>query len=478
MNGAMNTAVADVPRVAIPRPVASNSLLLSREQRAAIFARGQADPLWWVKRVVGAKLWARQAQILESVRDNKRTAVRSCHSSGKTFLAALAALWWLYNHPRSIVVTTAPTDRQVRKIMWEEIRRAHVGARIPLGGTLLQTELRLDDGWFAFGFSTDDPNAFQGLHARDILVIFDEGSGVSPTIWDAADGILTSAHARFLVIGNPTDPQSRFREEFRNPLTKKIHISAFDTPNVQAGQEIIRDLVTCEWVEERKAAWGEESAMYQSRVLGEFPTQGADTVIALAWVEAAQIRELEPGEPNVLGVDVAYSGGDETVIAHRRGRVVRILDTFRNEDPMAVTGRVIQAMDTTKATLACVDCIGIGAGVVARLEELGKPVQGVNVAERAYDSERFANRRAELTWGLRERLREGDIDLDDDEELAIELTSVKLPPPNSRGQIVIESKPDMKLRGVHSPDRMDAVMLAFAADSEPRFDVRASFVVA
>ena len=477
MNAAAATAESIRPAPHAVRS-AAGPLALTREQRAAIFARGQRDPVWWVERVVGAKLWAVQAAIIESVRDNKRTAVRSSHGSGKSFISALTALWWLYNHPRSIVVTTAPSDRQMRKVMWEEIRRAHTGARIPLGGTLLQTELRLDDGWFAFGFSTDDPNAFQGLHAHDILVIFDEGSGVSPTIWDAAEGSLTSAHARFLVIGNPTDPQSRFREEFRTPGVKTFHISAFDTPNVQAGREVIRGLVTREWVEERKAAWGEESAMYQSRVLGEFPTQGADTLIALAWVEAAQSRELEPGEPNVLGVDVAFQGKDESVIAHRRGRVVRIHDTYRGENPMEIAGRIVQARKLTGATAICVDSIGLGAGVVARLEELGEPVQGINVAERAYDPERFANRRAELSWGLRERLREGDIDLDIDEELAIQLTSVKLPPPNSRGQIVIESKDNMARRGFHSPDRMDAVMLAFAADSEPRFDVRNSFLVA
>ncbi len=284
---------------------------------------GAIDPCNYIEEVFGVRIWSKQKEVVEAVRDNPRTAVRSCHGVGKSFISAKIALEFLMTHPESIVVTTAPTMRQVQEILWKEIRVSHHKASLP--GILLKTKLELRDGWVAFGFATKNPNAFQGIHAEYVLCIFDEARGIDPMIWEAAEGILTGSKCRLLSIGNPTDMATNFGDEFRDPKVAKIHIGVFDSPNfTEFGitQEDIEDgswegkinkelpypqLVEPIWVAEKYKKWGKKSAAYQSRVLGEFPTEGTDTLIPLAWVMAAAHRDLSAdavGEPVVLGVDV------------------------------------------------------------------------------------------------------------------------------------------------------------------------------
>lgn len=130
---------------------------------------------------------------------------------------------------------------------------------------------------------------------------------------------------------------------------------------------------------------------------------------------------------------------------------------------MTTAGRVILKLKETGASAAAIDTVGVGAGVYDRLVELGHPVQEMQAGQGAMDRERFANRRAEWFWGLRQRFEDGDIDIDpDDDEMQSQLTTLKYRP-NSRGQIVLESKEDMRKRGLPSPDRADALAMAFAA---------------
>jgi hypothetical protein len=150
------------------------------------------------------------------------------------------------------------------------------------------------------------------------------------------------------------------------------------------------------------------------------------------------------------------------VIGHRLGPVARIIKVTRQEDTMTSTGRIIQALVDTGATEARIDAVGIGAGVFDRLNEQHQPAIEMQAGQGAQNSERFLNARAEWYWGLRDRLESGDIDLDRDEELTFQLSNIKYKP-NSRGQIVIESKEDMKKRGLKSPDKADTIMMLFAA---------------
>lgn len=442
-------------------------------------------PEYFTRKILNKKLWPIQAEILRSVRDNARTAVRSCHGIGKTFTAAMCILWFVYTHPKAIVLSTAPTWRQVEKLIWKEIRSAYREAVIPLGGNLLPKtpELHLiHDEWYAAGLSTNEPDRFQGFHEEHILVIVDEAAGVNLEIFEAIEGILTSSGARLLLIGNPTAIGTPFYDAFTKPGYQTFHVSAFDTPNFTAygitPEDIANDtwqvkaqgipyprLITPQWVSDRFKTWGESSAPYQVRVMGNFPTQGEDTLIPLLWIELAMERweEADEGKDVQLGVDVAAYGSDKTVIAIRKGDKLTELRVYSQKNTRETAGLVHQAARDLNTRRISVDEIGIGRGVVDSLEEEGYERVGVNVADKSSDSERYHNLRAELWWGLRERLNPEKelIALPPDDELLSELASVKYKV-DARGAIQIESKEDMKKRLGHSPDRADAVVLAFS----------------
>lgn len=449
-----------------------------------VFETAQNRPAFFWENVLGVKPWQKQLEILESVWRNQITAVRSCHGAGKSWTAARVGLTFLSVLPYSVVISTAPTGRQVQMILWQEWRKAAAASLLPIGGEVLQTMHRIDDGWFAFGFATDVPDNFQGLHATNLLVIVDEAAGVAAPIWEAIDSLRTSSNSRLLVIGNPTDPSCYFASLFKDANVKKIHISAFDTPNFTTfgiTEEDIADgtweskitgplpypeLVTPGWVKERFDKWQPDSPMYASRVKGNFPETGDNTLIPLAWVEAANARwiDMEEGQPREIGVDIARYGSDESVAAFRAGAKLVQMETWRKNDLMESSGRVRNLIKTSRAAATKVDAIGYGAGVVDRLKELKENVFGIEVSRAPQDPEKFYDLTTELWWALRDRLdpeAHDAIGLPDDEELLAQLSSRRYSF-TSRGQIKIESKDDMKKRGLHSPDRADAVVLAFA----------------
>jgi hypothetical protein len=250
-----------------------------------------------------------------------------------------------------------------------------------------------------------------------------------------------------------------------------ISVPAACTPNFTGETvptKVAELLVEPQWVEDLKKSRGETSPEYVSKVLAEFPDSSTDTLIPYGWIVRAQERELDPGPLAELGVDVARYGSDETVIYSRLGPVVRLHGSFGQQPTTETTGRVVVAMRDTHATLAKVDGVGVGGGVVDQLAEMGFAVADMQAGARAADPETFLNARAEWYWGLRQRFEDGDIDLDPaDVDLASQLSQIKYKY-TSRGQLQIESKDDMKKRGLSSPDRADAVMLAFAhVDTEP-----------
>ena len=440
----------------------------------SVRAAWAADPVRLTSQKLGASPWAKQVEILEAVRDHTRVAVRSCNGSGKTYIAAHVVLWWLMCHPDAIVITTAPTGHQVRNILWREIRRAHHQNADLVGGTLLRTSLELGDKHFAQGLSTDTPERFQGFHEGHILFVVDEASGVREGIFEAIEGSMTSADAKVLLIGNPTSLRGTFYEAFhkRRGLWKTIHISAFDTPNLVQDEIVMPSLITPNWVNDAEQNWGTESYLYQVRVMGEFPTESEDTLIPLKMVEFAANREALDGSDDVavqVGVDVARFGSDRTAICVRRGGQIISLESFRRQDTMDTTGRVAKMAREFSPSAIRVDEIGIGAGVVDRLKELEIPnVEGVNVARKASKPEQFANLRAELFDGLRERFIADRIRIPNDSELISQLASIRYSFTSS-GQMRIEGKDELRSRGEKSPDLADAVMLAFAKSADRGF---------
>ena len=434
-------------------------------------------PAKWMHDKLGF-IWSKQVEICNSVKLNRHTAVHSGHGVGKSWIGAALACWWIDTHPpgEAFVVSTAPTQPQVESILWREIGRLHRKLALPgyiTGGN--QPQWKLDNGELVgFGRKPADyidaeqaKAAFQGIHARYILVILDEAAGIPVWLWDAVESLVTNENARILAIGNPDDPASQFAKVC-SPGSgwNLVHISVFDSPNF-TGEEIpdeLVDLLPSEiWVDERRKRWGEGSLLWTSRVLGLFPKTSKDTLISPDLIFQAINRDLSATkDEGRYGVDVARSGDDESTIYLKQGGVVRReLAQVGLGDTMLLAGEVFNRVRPNNGLRpAVIDVIGIGAGVYDRCKEQDLNVVAFNASEQANDPVKFLNRRAEQYWALREMFIEGLVDLDEeDEELATQLGSIKWKI-NSAGRIQIESKEDMKKRGLPSPDRADGVMMS------------------
>ncbi len=335
---------------------------------------------------------------------------------------------------------------------------------------LQSDEWKLDDstlvGWGRKPADTDE-HGFQGIHRQYVLVILDEACGIPRQLWTAVEAITTGPDCRILAIGNPDDPSTEFADVCKpGSGWNVIRISAFDTPNFtdEPFPDKLRPLMLDpEWVEDKRKRWGENSPRYVSKVLGDFPDIGEDVLIAPSLIEAARQREPDLTGKKVLGVDVARFGSDQTVIYLRHGNAVRLVGEYSKQATTETTGRVIAAKRETGADEIRVDGVGVGGGVVDQLTAQGFGVLDMQAGAAAQDRERFVNSRAEWYWALRERFESGDISLDPaDEELAAQLGAIKYKY-TPRGQVQIESKDDMRKRGMPSPDRADAVMLTSVA---------------
>lgn len=425
---------------------------------------------WCFERIPSGFVWSKQKEILESVRDNKYTAVKACHGPGKSDVAAKACCWWLDVHDigSAFVVTTAPTWPQVQTILWRYIRRIHNQANLP-GRLTLECQWYMGEGaggneeLIAMGRKPADYNeqAFQGIHARYILIVIDESCGVPVPLWNAVLSLATNDNARILAIGNPDDPSSYFATVCKpGSGWNVITISAFDTPNF-TGEPIPdwlkQDLVSPDWVADRAKDWGIDSPVYRSKVLGEFPDISDEFLITPAMLDRAYSTDLPGLEVGRYGCDIARMGVDKTVIYRNRGNQLRFADSWGQLDTMKTAGRIAHKIDHYPDNVpATIDSIGVGAGVVDRLKEQGFEVIGFQGSERAFRPDKFKNRRAEVYWEFRQGLEQGIYDLDpEDAKLASELTQIKWWI-DSGGRVVVESKEDMRERGVPSPDHADA----------------------
>ena len=446
------------------------------------------SPPFFNEWILGGSFWSKQEEIILSVRDNRYTTVRACHDVGKTYIAARTALWFLYSHPQSIVVTTAPTMRQVENLLWRELRSAHESSKQRLGGEPLKTRLDIAPDWYAIGASSGDPDKLQGFHAAsgDILIIIDEAAGVNEDAFEAIEGMMTSEKARMLMIGNPTSDSGSFRESHHSwDYSNKIHISVFDTPNfINNGIRTLEDLkevnldnveivspwlVSPRWAFEKIDSWGIDSPMFQARVLGNFPSESTNTIIPLNYLELAYEKEhrerlKEAGGPLRLGVDPARFGNDETVITPRYGGYIPEQEISFKEGTTATAGRILQ-FSSPRPVFIGIDVDGLGGGVYDTLADAN--IDGIaeihNNAKALPDATglTFANLASQLWWRARELFIAGELAIPKDDKLIMQLSTRKYKF-TGRG-LTVESKDDWKARYKgKSPDRADSLIYSLA----------------
>lgn len=431
------------------------------------------SPAEWIRDRLGEFVWSGQEEICQSVVENKYTAVKACHGPGKSFIAARIGCWWLNIHKLgdAFLVTTAPSWPQVSAILWREMRRAHRVGKLP-GRITLECQWHMGEGKSSeelIGMGRKpadyDENAFQGLHARFILVILDEACGIPISLWTAVKSLVTNDNARVLAIGNPDDPGSEFANICKpSSGWNVITIPAFDTPNFTGEyvpDEVAENLVTPAWVEERRRDWGEGSPLWQAKILAEFPDVSDEYLISPNMIQTGINTDLPGTEAGRYGADIARFGDAKTVVYRNRGGQIRLEDAWGMADTMTTAGRLknIATKHHRASTVPIViDTTGVGGGVFDRLHEQNLDVISFVAAGRANRPDKFQNRRAELFWQFRIDLENGDIDLDPkDEDLHNQLMSIKWGT-TSTGKIYIESKEDAKERGVPSPDKADAAV--------------------
>jgi hypothetical protein len=429
----------------------------------------ETSPLDFAVKWLGASPAFYQAEILDALVEHRRVSVRGPHGLGKTALAAWVALWGLCTFGDDAkIITTASVWRQLSKYLWPEIRKwgGKLRTRIPKL-EIMQESARLGQAE-AFAVASDRPDYIEGAHAKKLLYILDEAKAIPPATWDAVEGAFSTGDCWLLAISTPGDRAGRFFD-----IHRRAHgFEDWWVRHVTLAEAIKAGRISPEWAKARLEQWGADSPVYQARVLGEFPEQESDVLISLAWIEAAIERgrgllDSEtpfPDSPKVSAQDVARYGSDDSANVVRYGNVVVAMETWHGNDTMQTTGKA-KLIAQTHGAILHIDENGVGAGVQDRLREQSVPSIGINVGERANDPEHFANLRAEAFWGLRQRFVKGEISIAISnselcDRLTGELTSLHYKV-NSKGQLILESKDDLRKKGLPSPDLADALMLAF-----------------
>ena len=422
----------------------------------------------FVRALLGAEPQRWQIEALQAIRDHDRVSIRSGHGVGKTAFLSWTILWWLLTHYPVKAACTANTASQLSDVLWPEI--AKWARNLPkffqdrLDIKSDKVELKGGGDSFAVARTSrkEQPEALQGFHSPNMLFIVDEASGVPDIIFEVGQGAMSTKGAKTVMVGNPTRSSGYFYDSFNRNADrwKNFKVSCVDADKT----------VNPDFVEDMKRQYGEDSNIYRVRVLGEFPEADDDVVIPLHLVESAKARDVEPilSAP-VWGLDVARFGDDRTALCKRRANaVLEPIRTWRNKDLMEICGIILTEYESTpyqdRPTEILVDSIGLGAGVVDRLSEMdfGPNIRGINVSESPSLGGKYNKLRDELWFKTKEWLENRDVKLPDDPTLTSELTAPRYKF-LSNGKLKVESKDEMKRRGVKSPDVADSLVLTFAS---------------
>ena len=430
----------------------------------------------------GPRKWQREVllDIAEHIKLNQgnidfdvlQEAISSGRGIGKSALVSWLVHWMASTRIGSTTIVSANSESQLRSITWAEITKwlamsinSHwfeVSATrvMPAKWLVELVERDLKKGtryWGVEGrlWSAENPDAYAGVHNFDgVLVIFDEASGIDDSIWAVTAGFFTenTPNRFWMAFSNPRRNTGYFYETF-NSKRAFWKTRVVDARTVEGTDKAVYQRIIDEY--------GPDSAQAHVEVYGMFPDAGDDQFIGANLVDDAMQRKkyLDQSAPIVIGVDPARFGADATVIAVRQGRDIVKIMRHRGDDTMTVVGHVIDAIEEFKPTLVVIDEGGLGAGIVDRLKEQRYKVKGVNFGNKAKNPIMYGNMRAQMWGDMREWLKTASIP--NDRFLKTDLISPKTKP-DSRGTIFLESKKDMKSRGLASPDAADAIAVTFA----------------
>jgi hypothetical protein len=442
----------------------------------------RTDPVLYAREVIGVEPESNQAEILRAfAQPGAKVTVKAGHGVGKTAVASWAALWFVPLFPDCKVGATAPSAQQLHDVLMAEIAKWHGRMNPWFRNQLVVTGKSLHvKGAEKTQFLTartarpESPDALQGLHATNMAFIIEESFGVADSIYEVARGALTTKGARALLIGNPTATSGYAYNTFHRNAHMWRRFTLSCTNSKLADQN---------YVEEMRQEWGEDSDVYRVRVLGEFPQSSINQLIPRTLVETAMNRKLARHEyefaPVVLGVDPAWEGDDRSVVVMRQGLASKCLGVFAKMDSQTLGDLVNQWWTQYKAAACFID-IGWGSGVIDYLRRLGRNPMPVNFGG-ASSSPMYHNKRTQMWFDMLQWLESGGTlwpasqgsETRGADAVVTDLTAPQcfiLP----NGKKALESKKDMKRRGLRSPDIGDALALTFAAPVHIQQDITRS----
>jgi hypothetical protein len=431
--------------------------------------RCQQEPWFYVRTVFNAEPSEQQMEALRALADPQcRLSIRSGISTGKTTLGAWATHWHVDCHPHSKCAVTAPSSAQLRDAlvaevkMWGERKKAGLFRDTTVTSEMMYVNDAEDQFAVFKTAKREQPEALQGLHADYILVLVDEAAGVHDAVYDPLRGATGKYATRFALLANPNRATGYFhrthtQESVRQNWTR-LRFNSWNSPH--SAKDYLQELLD---------EYGEESDMYRVRVLGEFPSASPSQLISTDSVNDAMVRHLREDQykhaPVILGVDVAWEGGDRSCVYLRQGLMSKCLGVWHNIDNMTLADRVAIFEDDYKADAICVD-VGWGTGVIDRLRQIGRKPTPVHFGG-APINQGYKNKRAEMWFSIRDWLVQGGA-LPPREQLKLDLTAPEYGPDDMKKSL--ERKKDIKKRLGFSPDEGDALALTFAVRVVPKQD--------
>ena len=440
-----------------------------------------------------------QEDILFRLIDNERVSVRSPRGAGKTTTAAIAILWFALTRDAMgqedgqdwKIPTTAGSHQQLQKFLWPEVHKwaqrlrwEWIGRDKPFDSRteLQHNTLRLNKRGMAFTVASDVPELMEGVHADRLLFVFDESKSIPVKTWDSLEGSFSgTGENRALAISTPGEPLGRFYqiqtkqpgfdgdEWYVRPITLE------DT--IKAGR------VRKAWADQMLKAWGETSSDYMNHVLGEFATADESAVIKFDhleichqnWVEWKNEMK-ESGTPELkdltaIGIDLARTGPDKNAFAYRKDYVIVDVETDSEKDTMVTADNGFDLLKLYGG-IGVVDTAGVGGGPFDQMRKLGAEVVPFHAQKRTLARDRsgelsFKDLRAAAWWRLRELidpLSGLKVCIPPDDELTSDLISVRRKRADASVAINVEEKGESKKRLGRSPDKGDAVVMAFALE--------------
>lgn len=394
-------------------------------------------------------------------------AVASGHGIGKSALISWLIHFAISTHENTRGVVTANTEGQLRTKTWPELSKWHnmfiakdlftyTATAIFSSDKDYEKTWRID----AIPWSKNSPESFAGLHNQGnrILVLFDEASAIDDVIWEVTEGALTDANTEIIwcAFGNPTRNSGRFRECFRK-YRKFWNTYQIDSRTVKISNKAKIE----EWLE----AYGEDSDFFKVRVRGVFPSASDLQFISTEIADKAQKQSYKLGAfdhlPVIIGVDPAWTGSDSLEIVMRQGYYMKPLASIpKNDDDWRMAQLIAQFEDEYKADAVFID-MGYGTGIYSIGKQLGRKWRLIEFGGKSNDPV-YLNMRAYMWGQMKEWLREGGSIPPNDQALYDDIVGPEAII-DKNGRIQLESKKDMKDRGLPSPNKGDALALTFAA---------------